>query len=60
MITYREHQRLSRACQLLSVTAHAVQSIAAAVGYANPFHFSTRFRRFAGMSPRAYRHRHSS
>jgi AraC family transcriptional regulator, arabinose operon regulatory protein len=60
VIHYRERQRLSRACQLLSVTDHQVAAVAKAVGFANPFHFSTRFRRFAGLSPRAYRRRHAS
>jgi AraC family transcriptional regulator of arabinose operon len=60
VIRYREHQRLSRACQLLSVTEHAVATVAAAVGFSNPFHFSTRFRRFTGMSPRSYRRRHAA
>jgi AraC family transcriptional regulator, arabinose operon regulatory protein len=58
VIRYRERQRLSRACQLLGVTDHQVAAVAKAVGFANPFHFSTRFRRFAGLSPRAYRRRH--
>jgi AraC family transcriptional regulator, arabinose operon regulatory protein len=60
VIHYRERQRLSRACQLLSVTDHQVARVAKAVGFANPFHFSTRFRRFAGLSPRAYRRRHAA
>ncbi len=60
VIRYRERQRLSRACQLLSVTSHHIAAVARAVGFANPFHFSTRFRRFAGVSPRAYRRRHAA
>lgn len=55
VLRYREQQRLQRACQLLSVTRQPVQEVAAAVGFDNPFHFSTRFRRFTGKSPRAWR-----
>jgi AraC family transcriptional regulator, arabinose operon regulatory protein len=52
---YLEHQRLSRARDLLEATAVPVQEIAEQVGFASPFYFSLRFRRFAGVAPRAYR-----
>ncbi len=56
-MAYLEAQRIERARHLLAATTMAVKEIAAAVGFSNPFHFSTRFRRHVGRSPSAYRHR---
>lgn len=54
---YREQQRLRRACQLLLATDHTIADIAATVGFPDPLHFSVRFKRFAGASPRQWRDR---
>ena len=52
---HRDRLRLGRAARLLRATNDSVQRIATSVGYDNPFHFSVRFKAFAGMSPQAYR-----
>jgi AraC family transcriptional regulator of arabinose operon len=52
---YFERQRLERARQLLELTSLPIKSIAADVGFANPFYFTLRFRRYVGTSPRMYR-----
>ncbi|MFT5104617.1 MAG: AraC-like DNA-binding protein [Pseudoalteromonas tetraodonis] len=55
--TPRQHLialRMHRAAELLTSTDATVESIAAAVGYQNPFTFSTRFRRFSGWPPSRY------
>ena len=55
--TPRQHLialRMHRAAELLTTTGETVEAIAAAVGYQNPFTFSTRFRRFSGWPPSRY------
>lgn len=54
-----ESQRMVVAAQLLDVTDRPVVSVARAVGFADPLYFSTRFRRVVGLSPTAFRARHS-
>jgi AraC family transcriptional regulator of arabinose operon len=54
-MAWLERRRLETACTLLLGTARSIQEIAAAVGFANPFHFSTRFRRLIGRPPSAWR-----
>jgi AraC family transcriptional regulator of arabinose operon len=54
---YVERQRVTRAKQLLDLTARPVAAIAREVGWADPLYFSQRFRRFVGQSPTAYRRR---
>lgn len=49
--------RLGLAARLLEATELDVSQVAAASGFASPFHFSRRFHRYAGLSPRAYRDR---
>ncbi len=49
--------RLRHAASLLSSGFYTVERTAARVGYANPFAFSTAFKRFFGQSPRAFRTR---
>lgn len=46
--------RMRKAAELLTTTNHTVDSVAAQVGYANPFVFSTTFKRVMGWSPSAY------
>lgn len=47
--------RLERAASLLLRTNLPVRQIADAVGFASPYHFSTKFRKVYGLSPRDYR-----
>jgi len=49
------HLRMARAGALLESTPMKIAAIAQAVGYANPFAFSTAFRRTNGVSPAAWR-----
>lgn len=53
--TYIEQVRLRRGTELLRETSLTIAEIAQRVGYSDPFHFSTRFRRLFGISPRGYR-----
>ncbi len=50
-----EAQRLRHAQELLLSTDLPVAAIAQRVGFENPYHFSTRFRKRFGRSPRLYR-----
>jgi AraC family transcriptional regulator of arabinose operon len=52
-----ERERMRRAAALLDATSRTVMDIAAEVGFPDPFYFSQRFSRWAGMSPRAWRRR---
>ena len=52
---FLEQQRMTRACQLLTLTSRTVTAIAEEVGYESAFYFSNRFRRLMGCSPREYR-----
>lgn len=52
---YLEQARLRKGAELLRDTGRPVGEIAQAAGYADPFHFSARFRKHFGVSPRAYR-----
>ena len=54
---YVERERMLLAGQLLDLTNRSVGSIAREVGCEDPLYFSQRFRRFAGLSPSAYRER---
>jgi AraC-like DNA-binding protein len=47
--------RLERAASLLVRSNLTVKQIADAVGYASPYHFSAKFRKVYGVSPRYYR-----
>lgn len=55
--TPRQHLivlRMHYAAELLTTTDMTVEAIALAVGYQNPFTFSSRFRRFSGWPPSHY------
>lgn len=52
---FLEQQRLDRAKQLLAFTPNSIKTIAYELGFANPFYFTLRFKRYTGKSPRAYR-----
>ncbi len=47
--------RLSRAKELLTLTARSVEDIAAAVGFDDPYYFSRLFRRKEGLAPTRFR-----
>ena len=49
---YVAERRLAVAHQLLSLTSQPVQEVAEAVGFTNPAHFATAFRRKFGLRPR--------
>lgn len=51
--------RLENASDLLLHTGLSIKEIAERSGFANPFHFSRRFRMWSGMAPRDYRTRGS-
>ena len=57
---FLEGQRLSRARQLLELTPRPIGTIAAEVGYENPFYFTLRFKRATGLSPREYRKKYGA
>ncbi|MDX1951725.1 MAG: AraC family transcriptional regulator [Verrucomicrobiota bacterium] len=52
--------RMKRAAELLELTNDKVESIAHAVGYENPFVFSTTFKKWIGWRPSEYRQRKSN
>lgn len=54
-IMYRDKIRIERSMSLLLSTNKSIMEIAASVGYENPCHFATRFRKIAGVTPSAYR-----
>jgi AraC-like DNA-binding protein len=54
---YVTHLRMRHAASLLVTYSHPVAEIAERVGYADPFAFSTAFRRVLGVPPTAYRRR---
>ncbi len=52
---YQQRYRLHKAQQLLLYTNKLIQDIATEVGFVNPYHFSTRFRKMSGQSPTEFR-----
>jgi AraC-like DNA-binding protein len=54
-LQYYRRLRMDVAASLLLNTTRSVKEISWDLGYSNPFHFSRSFRRYADMSPRAYR-----
>lgn len=54
-----EWLRLQRASYWLQTTPWPLKLIADRLGYENPYHFSTAFKRRMGLSPTHYRQRHS-
>ena len=57
---YREYALLRRAARLLECSGLPIAEIAEQIGIPDPYYFSTRFRKFFGLSPRGYRRRKSS
>ncbi|MFI1382753.1 AraC family transcriptional regulator [Embleya sp. NPDC020886] len=54
-LTYLTEWRMSLAADLLTEPDATVAAVARRVGYADPFAFSTAFKRVRGLSPTAYR-----
>lgn len=54
---FLEEQRLSHAAHLLHRTSLTIGEIASECGFADPFYFTNRFRRFQGTSPSQFRKR---
>ena len=52
-----EQTRYELACRLLDMPGAKMAAVAKALGYNDPSSFSRAFRRWTGMSPRAYRSR---
>ncbi len=52
-----EQTRYELACRLLDMPGAKMAAVARALGYNDPSSFSRAFRRWMGMSPRAYRSR---
>jgi len=52
-----ERRRLESAARLLDLGDRPIGAIASEIGFGDPVYFSTRFRRWYGLSPRAYRNR---
>ena len=52
-----EQTRFELACRLLDKPGAKATDVARALGYTDPSSFSRAFRRWTGMSPRAYRSR---
>lgn len=52
------HERMNHAKGLLTGTGDRVSEVAAACGYADPYHFSRDFSRTVGSAPRAFREEH--
>ena len=52
-----EQTRYELACRLLDMPGAKMAAVARALGYNDPSSFSRAFRRWTGMSPRAYRFR---
>jgi AraC-like DNA-binding protein len=52
---YILRQRVARAQQLLTETKQPVADIAYSVGFPNQAHFTTMFRKLAGLTPKAFR-----
>ena len=54
-VEYHNRLRMQKACELLAASTASVAAIGAALGYANPYYFSTTFKRIIGQSPKGYR-----
>lgn len=54
---YRLTRRIDAACGMLLETGLTAEAIAERLGFANPFHFSRRFKQVTGLTPRDFRQR---
>jgi len=55
-MAYLEHIRMQEAIRLLLGTDMRIYQVGEAVGFINPYHFSVRFRKYAGQPPHRFRH----
>ncbi|MEU9203429.1 helix-turn-helix domain-containing protein [Streptomyces sp. NPDC048332] len=55
LIAYVDHRRMERARHLLRYTDLPIAHVAGQVGFADPLHFSRRFRALTAMSPSRFR-----
>ncbi|MEW5745518.1 MAG: AraC family transcriptional regulator [Nitrospirota bacterium] len=53
--SYQEHIKMERAGELLQDPDRTVADISRTLGYTTPGYFSTAFKKFTGLSPRAFR-----
>jgi AraC-like DNA-binding protein len=56
---YADRLRLTQGCEMLIESKLAIKAIATQLGFADPLHFSRRFRQIVGQSPLDYRKNHS-
>ncbi len=59
VVQYQTQLRMARARELLDTTTLQIAAVASAVGYQDAFYFTRHFHRIHGMTPRAYRSRHT-
>lgn len=57
---YHTKMKMERATRLLCSTNKTITEISEALGYSNPLYFSNVFKKYSGMSPRAYRNKYSA
>ena len=54
-VDYYIRLKVQKACELLESSVAKVNSISIALGFTNPYYFSTTFKRVVGQSPKNYR-----
>jgi len=54
-VDYYIRLKIQKSCELLEASTSKVNSISAALGFDNPYYFSTTFKRIVGQSPQFYR-----
>jgi AraC-like DNA-binding protein len=54
-IAFQKQVRITRTKQMLSMPLLPIKEIAVVLGFKNPDHFSSCFRKVVGVSPRQYR-----
>lgn len=54
-IAYVNHQKIQQACERLTITDLPVKTIAADLGFNDPYYFSRRFKKIMSKSPKIYR-----
>lgn len=54
-IDYFIHLKMQKACQLLYASGEKIKTVAARLGYEDPYYFSRIFKKYIGSSPEQYR-----